>query len=118
MTKPSTEALLDPARFVGEAGGETTRLFFLHNRQGMVAAISNLGAKVLQVLAPDRRGAMGDVVLGYDSLGGVLNGSASMGAFIGRYAGRIAQARFTWHGAEHALPANAGPHCIHGGPRG
>lgn len=84
----------------------------------MEVAITNLGAKVLQIFAPDRSGALNDVVLGYDSLSGVLNGTPSMGAFIGRYAGRIAQAKFNWHGKEHPLLANDGAHCIHGGPRG
>jgi aldose 1-epimerase len=110
--------LLKPARFKGEIGGHRTALFLLRNARGMVAAVTNLGAKVLQIVVPDRHGDLGDVALGYDSLEGVLNGSPSMGAFIGRYAGRIAQSRFTLDGLEHKLMTNAGPHCIHGGPHG
>lgn len=110
--------LLKPARFKGQVGGRRTALFLLKNSRGMVVAVTNLGAKVLQIIVPDRHGDLGDVTLGYDSLDGVLNGAPSMGAFIGRYAGRIAQARFELDGAEHRLPANAGPHCIHGGPHG
>ena len=110
--------LLDPARFAGQVDGRPTALFFLRNARGMVVAITNLGAKVLQIMVPDRLGVLDDVALGYDSLDGVLGGSPSMGAFVGRYAGRIGGARFTQDGREHRLTPNAGAHCIHGGPRG
>ncbi|MGE0096946.1 MAG: aldose epimerase family protein [Hydrogenophaga sp.] len=110
--------LLDPFRFAGEVDGRPTALFFLRNARGAVVAITNLGAKVLQIVVPDRSGALDDVALGYDSLEGVRTGSRSMGAFVGRYAGRIGNARFTLHGHEHRLTPNAGEHCIHGGPRG
>lgn len=110
--------LLDPARFAGAVDGRPTALFLLRNARGMVVAITNLGAKVLQIVVPDRQGVLDDVALGYDSLDGVLGGSPSMGAFVGRYAGRIGGARFTQDGREHRLTPNAGAHCIHGGPRG
>ena len=110
--------LLDPTRFEGEADGRPTALFLLRNARGMVVAVTNLGAKVLQIVVPDRDGTLDDVALGYDDLAGVAGGSPSMGAFVGRYAGRIGGARFTLDGREHVLDANAGPHCIHGGPRG
>ena len=109
---------LDPARFFGEVGGEPVALFRLRHASGMEVAVCNLGAKVLQILVPDRDGVMGDVALGYDSLAALQAGAPSMGAFIGRYAGRIAQARYTLDGTAYALEPNAGPHSIHGGPKG
>jgi aldose 1-epimerase len=118
MTPSTFPHLLDPARFHGEVDGRPTALFFLRNARGMVVAITNLGAKVLQIVAPDRHGVLDDVALGYDNLDAVLGGSPSMGAFVGRYAGRIGGARFTLDGREHRLTPNAGPHCTHGGPRG
>ena len=81
--------LLDPARFQGEVDGRPTALFFLRNARGMVVAVTNLGAKVLQIVVPDRSGTLDDVALGYDRLADVITGSPSMGAFVGRYAGRI-----------------------------
>lgn len=115
---PPFAHLLDPARFTGTVDGRPTALFLLRNARGMVVAITNLGAKVLQIVVPDRHGVLDDVALGYDSLDAVLSGSPSMGAFVGRYAGRIGGARFTLAGLEHRLTPNAGAHCIHGGPRG
>ncbi|UUZ63934.1 galactose mutarotase [Polaromonas sp. P1-6] len=110
--------LLDPARFEASVDGQGVKLFTLRNRRGMVACITNYGAKIVQLLVPDRHGQLADVVLGYDSLEGVLSGSPSMGAFIGRYAGRIENSRFTLGGIEHRLSANNGHHCLHGGVKG
>lgn len=114
----SPPATLDPTRFAGRVNDRPTALYQLRNGRGMSVAVSNLGAKVLQIIVPDRHGEPGDVALGYDSLASVLAGSPSMGAFIGRFAGRIGQARFTLDGVEHQLPANGGVHCVHGGPGG
>lgn len=115
---PAFPKLLDPARFQGEVDGRPTALFFLRNERGMAVAITNLGAKVQQIVVPDRHGVLDDVALGYDSLAGVFGGSPSMGAFVGRYAGRIGGARFKLDGREHRLTPNSGLHCTHGGPRG
>jgi aldose 1-epimerase len=110
--------LLDPARFVREIGEKPVALFTLRNSQGMTACVTNYGAKIEQVLVPGRDGRFDDVVLGYDSIDGVVDGAASVGAFIGRYAGRISHARFTLGVKEHVLTANNGPHCLHGGLKG
>ena len=110
--------LLEPERFQGAIDGKPVALYTLRNASGMTCSISNLGAKIVQLLTPDRNGQLGDVVLGYDSLAGVMSGSPSMGAFIGRYAGRIGNAAFTLGGVRHQLTANNGPHCLHGGIKG
>lgn len=110
--------LLDPARFVREIDGKPVALFTLRNSQGVVVCVTNYGAKIEQVLVPGRDGRFDDVVLGYDSIDGVIGGASSVGAFIGRYAGRIDHARFTLGGKAHVLAANNGPHCLHGGLKG
>ena len=113
-----TVTLLDLKQFDGVVDGKPAALYTLRNASGMVCSITNYGAKIAQLLVPDRNGQMGDVVLGYDSLEGVMSGSPSMGAFIGRYAGRIGNAAFTLEGVRHQLTANNGPHCLHGGIQG
>jgi aldose 1-epimerase len=118
VSGPTASPQLDPARFAREIDGKPVRLFTLRNRQGMAVCVTNYGAKIEQVLVPDRSGRVDDVVLGYDSIEGVVGGSPSVGAFVGRYAGRIENARFTLGGVEHQLAANNGPHCLHGGLRG
>ncbi len=111
-------AVLQPDRFSGEVDGKVVALYTLRNPNGMVCCITNYGAKITQLLVPDCRGQFDDVVLGYDSLDGVVNGSPSMGAFIGRYAGRIENSAFTLDGQRYQLTANSGSHCLHGGTRG
>jgi aldose 1-epimerase len=110
--------LLDPSRFLGQHDGRPTGLYLLRNGEGMVVAITNVGAKIMQVQVPDRHGQPGDVALGYSSLQEVLAGSPSLGAFVAPYAGRIVGAQFTLGGQTYSLGANEGPHCLHGGPRG
>ena len=108
---------LDPARFAGRVKGREVGLFVLQ-AHGLRAAVCNHGARLLELWVPDAQGRLVDVVLGHDSLAQLLAGQASMGAFVGRYANRIAQARFNVAGRVHHLPANDGPHCLHGGPGG
>ena len=110
--------MLDPARFSAELDGRPVALYCLRNSNGMQASITNYGAKIEQLLVPDRNGQLVDVVLGYDSLDAALDGSPSMGAFIGGYAGRIENASFRLAGTRHQLTANDGRNCLHGGSRG
>ena len=121
MTFPVKQAamkILDPERFRGKMDGKPVALYRLRNSRGMVACITNYGAKIEQLIVPDRDGRLADVVLGYDSLEAAAGGSPSMGAFIGRYAGRIKNAGFDLRGKTCRLSANNGPHCLHGGIKG
>jgi aldose 1-epimerase len=101
--------------------GKNVDLFTIENRRGMVVRITNLGAKIQQILVPDRHGQLGDVVLGYETADGVIGGQPSMGAFVGRYANRIASGKFAVDGVLYELPVNDGnnrPTLLHGGRRG
>jgi aldose 1-epimerase len=101
-----------------EVDGRAVDLYFLRNARGMVVALTNWGARIEQILVPDREGAFADVSLGYDTLAQAMAGQSSMGAFIGRFANRIANARFTLDGVEYTLAANSGPNPLHGGVKG
>lgn len=116
MQLPSTR--LDPADFVGELDGRRTGIFRIANGTGLSVAISNAGARLVQIQAPDRHGRPDDVVLGSRSLAGILEDPPSLGAFVAPYAGRIGGAAFTLGGRSYRLAANDGRHCLHGGPRG
>ena len=98
--------------------GKQVDLYTVRNRAGMEARITNYGARIEQLLVPDRDGRLGDVVQGYETIDQVMGGQGSMGAFIGRYANRIAGGRFTLEGEEYRLPLNSGPHSSHGGAKG
>ena len=94
------------------------RLFTLDNGRGMRATITNYGGIVTSLLVPGPGGDTADVVLGYDSLEGYLRGSPYFGAIVGRYANRIAKARFTLDGRRYTLAANDAGNTLHGGLKG
>ena len=93
-------------------------LYTLTNRNGIEVRITNYGGRVVSLLAPDRHGKMADVVLGFDSLDDYLGSNPFFGALVGRYANRIAKARFTLDGVEYKLAQNNGPNSLHGGLKG
>jgi aldose 1-epimerase len=95
--------------------GRETHLFTLTNKSGMQVVISDFGGTVVSIKVPDRNGKIGDVVLGYDTLAGYQEGTASFGGTVGRYANRIAGAKFSLDGKEYVLEKNNGENHLHGG---
>jgi len=95
--------------------GQPTDLYILTNKNGMEAAITNYGGTVVILKVPDRNGKLDDVVLGYDKLDGYATGKAYFGAIVGRYANRIAHAKFTLNGTTYTLAKNDGDNHLHGG---
>ncbi len=98
--------------------GAVVKLFTLRNAKGMSAKVMTYGATLTELLAPDRRGALTNVLLGADTFDLYRKGFPASAAVIGRVANRIAQARFTLDGVEYQLAANNGPNHIHGGRKG
>jgi aldose 1-epimerase len=99
--------------------GQNIDLYTLTNDKGVKASIMTYGGIWINMEVPDRAGKMSDVVLGYDNLAGYLkDNSPYMGAIVGRYANRIAQAKFTLNGVEYQLAVNNGPNHLHGGAQG
>ena len=82
---------------------------------GFEARIITYGAALQALIVPDAEGGCDDVVLGYDDLEDYLDNRKFFGATIGRYANRIANARFVLEGEVVQLAANDGPHALHGG---
>ena len=76
------------------------------------------GATLHSLFVPDRNGNPVDVVLGYDSLREYVENDGYLGATVGRFANRIAKARFSLNGNEYPLAANNGPNHLHGGLTG
>jgi aldose 1-epimerase len=92
--------------------------YILTNNHGMSATIINYGATVVKLNVPDRNGKTDDVILGYDSLSGYVNGSSYFGGIVGRYGNRIAKGKFELDGKEYQLAVNNGENHLHGGTIG
>lgn len=105
-----------PADFESNLRGKKTKLFLLKNEAGMLVALTNYGAKVVAIYAPDRNMQMADVVLGFGSIEDYRKYSAGYGAVVGPYANRIAGASFVLDGIRFQLPVNNGIACLHSGP--
>jgi aldose 1-epimerase len=98
--------------------GDSITLYTLRNANGIEVRVADWGGIVTRVLVPDREGRVADVVLGHDSLAAYVAGTPYFGAIVGRYANRIAGARFALDGTTWELAANDGANHLHGGARG
>ncbi|MDP9011848.1 MAG: galactose mutarotase [Pseudomonadota bacterium] len=98
--------------------GQVVKQYTLTNARGSKALVITLGATLRSLEVHDRNGKGIDVVLGYDTLEEYLDGRWYMGATVGRYANRIANAEFTIGGNTHRLSANNGANSLHGGVKG
>ena len=90
----------------------------LRNDRGMVVSAIDYGATLTAIDAPDRRGAMANVLLSQPTVAGYEATQRRYAATIGRYAGRIAGARFMLDGRIHALEPGKNGATLHGGSRG
>jgi len=97
---------------------KTIALYTLKNKNGLVAQITNFGAKIVSLFVPDSKGSFADIVLGYETIDGYIKGNPYFGAICGRYANRIAEGKFVIEGKTYQLPVNNGPNSLHGGPEG
>ncbi len=114
--KKEIEMPYSKSDFEGVIDGKTTRMFTMENENGMVVTLTNYGAKIVSIYAPDKNGNFADVLLGFNSLADYQQYGASHGAVVGPFANRIANARFTIDGETYQLPVNNGEACLHSGP--
>lgn len=98
--------------------GREVHQYTLTNKAGMVVQIINYGAAITSLRVPDKDGKIEDVVLGYDSPQGYVDGTTYFGAVVGRYGNRIAKGRFQLDGKEYQLTVNDGENHLHGGKIG
>lgn len=98
--------------------GEEVYLYTFRNNHGVEVSITNYGGAITSILAPDRNGVFGDVVLGYDTLDDYVRNPRYLGALIGRFANRIDRGRFSLDGVQYQLAQNNGENHLHGGPKG
>ena len=106
------------APFGKTADGQAVEAFTLKNANGVEVTAITYGGIITSLKVPDRNGAIGDVVLGFDSIDGYLKGHPFFGAIVGRYGNRIAKGRFSIDQQPYTLATNNGPNHLHGGVRG
>ncbi|HUM96965.1 MAG TPA: aldose epimerase family protein [Chitinophagaceae bacterium] len=103
--------------------GEDIYLFTLCNAQGMEVSITNYGAIITSHKIKKRDGTVIDVVLGFDTIEDYwspanLENYSWFGAAVGRYANRIAHARFPLDRKTIRVSDNRNGDHLHGGIEG
>lgn len=95
--------------------GREAALYTMTNASGASVSITDFGGIVTRIVVPDKQGALGDVVLGYDRAEYYEPNYGYLGALIGRVGNRIARGQCVLNGEKLALAANANGHHLHGG---
>ena len=112
-------ATIHKSDFGKTADGTAVALYTLTNSKGMEARIATYGGALVSLNTPDRKGAMGDVVLGFDLSGRVCR--AGNHSLVRWWAGmRIELRRVSSliDGKTYNVPKNDGENALHGGVRG
>jgi aldose 1-epimerase len=92
--------------------------YTLTNAKSMSVGVLNYGGIITSIKVPDRDGNVDNVVLGFRKIDDYATKNPYFGTITGRYANRIANAKFTLDGQEYKLAANNGPNSLHGGQKG
>jgi aldose 1-epimerase len=100
---------------IGQASGLET--FTLEN--GVIRVVLlNYGATVVSIEAPDRQGKLANVVAGFSTPEEYLGVHPYFGSVVGRFANRIAGAKFELDGELYQLSLNEKVNQLHGGWEG
>ncbi len=91
------------------------RFFTLENAAGLRISVLNYGAIWDGCSVPMADGTRREVLLGCPDADGYRRQQSGLGATIGRYANRIANARFQLDDHDYTLTANEGRNHLHGG---
>lgn len=97
--------------------GEPVQVAVLKNEH-LEAHILSYAAAIQRLIVPDRSGKPVDVVLGYPDVEGYEANGGAMGSVVGRFANRIAGAKFYLNAEEYHVTVNDHGNCLHSGEHG
>ncbi|MFR9650907.1 MAG: aldose epimerase family protein [Rikenellaceae bacterium] len=110
-----TKSGLDASRFEKIVDGESVALYTLTNSEGMEVCVTNLGARVVSIMAKDREDSWREVTLGFNNIDDYIERRMAIGGTVGRVAGRIKGGHIVIDDKEYTLPINDGGNTLHGG---
>lgn len=97
-----------------ERHDDKIRRVILQNKEISVH-LTNIGAGIVAIHAPDRQGVHKNIVAGFDDLARYCANKDYLGCTVGRYANRITRGRFSMQGKDFQLAINDAPNHLHGG---
>lgn len=118
-TQKKAVELFPVSDFQTEVEGKQVSLYTL-KAGGLTMQVTNFGARVVALWAPDRNGECEDIVLGYNNIDRYINnpGERFLGAVVGPYANRIANGTYTIGDQTYSFPQNNNGQTLHGGLKG
>ncbi|MDO4575562.1 MAG: aldose epimerase family protein [Planctomycetia bacterium] len=115
-TVTANDAAIQVAPWGKLPNGQEVFRYTMVNENGMSVTITNFGARIVNLVVPDKNGAMADVVLGFDHFEDYTKENPYFGAVVGRYGNRICNGQFTLEGKTYNVSKNEkGTTCLHGG---
>lgn len=111
--------LIPESKFNAEVEGKQVSLYTITGGD-LTVQVTNFGARIISLWAPDRKGHQADVIVGYGDLDNFVNNSGErfLGANPGPVANRIAGGEFKLNGVKYSCPQNNGRNTLHGGLKG
>ena len=117
-TTDSAQTFLETKSFESVIDNKKTTLYWIENN-GLKAAFTNYGGRLVGLWVADKNGKLTDVVVGMNSVTGFQKSTEPyFGATIGRVGNRIAKGKFSLDGKDYQLAINNAPNALHGGPQG
>lgn len=104
-------------KFARLANGKKVSLYTVNNGK-MSFSVIDYGCIITSINVPDKKGVVQDISLGYSTFDGYLHDDKFFGVFVGRFANRIGNAKFSLNGKEYLLDKNDGDNCLHSGFEG
>lgn len=112
-------ATVDSISFKSTINDQEANLYTLKNNNGFTVYLTNFGARIVGIIAPDKEGKLIDVALGFKNAAEYNNPKEPyFGAIVGPVANRIANGKFEIADNIYNLPINNGPNTLHGGKNG
>ncbi len=110
--------IINKSNFSSTIDNKAVELFTLKNSNGLVAQITNYGARLVSLFTYDSHASFADIVLGFDRAQDYVDAhEAYYGATVGRYANRIANGLFQLDGKNYKLLQNNATNSLHGGQK-
>jgi len=114
---PQSNEKLDPSAYDTEMDGKKVGLYTITNGK-ITAQITNYGAHIVGLFAPDKDGEYKNIVGSRESIQAFRSfGGNPVGSALGRYANRISNGSFSIDGVKYEITKNLGQHTLHGGAK-
>ena len=109
---------MDISEFGKIDSGELAHIYSICNKNGAKLSVTDLGATIVGLEVPDKKGNLRDVILGYDNAKEYQSHTFYFGACIGRNANRINKAVVELNNKNVSLEVNDNDNNLHSGTHG